>query len=213
MLLKWIVCQVSRNQRAAFSRAQRQWSALRSVGGFCGQVGGWNLKEAGQACILGLWADQKTYGHFMEQVHDGIVESSGQRRTYGAGSVLLIDALLDIEGTRPTLDAALADGGLLRVADCLLKPGRAAHFIEMQRTVWNPRMADAGGMLAGAFGLVQGQADHYLVFTLWKDEGVHRSYVERVLPTLQQRAKITDDLRQIRGYAVNVELGWRVPAV
>lgn len=210
MLLKWIVCEVAEEDREAFSVAQRSWAALRSVDGFLGQVGGWNVKSAGQACIVGLWADVGAYERFMREVHDSVFETSGQARTYRTIQVLLVDVLLDIEGSRPKLGAVLGDGGLLRVADCVLHPGRAAHFLEMQTSVWNPAMAAAGGMLAGVFGSVGREADHYLVCTMWQDVGVHQAYVDKILPALQERAAIGLDLRHITGHMVEVEPSWRV---
>ena len=209
MLLKWIVCDVADENREAFSLAQESWAVLRSVEGFLGQAGGWNLATPCQACIVGLW-DAGAYERFMQHVHDGVVESSGQVQTYRAIEVLLIDMLLDIEGSRPDLGQVLGDGGLLRVADCVLNPGRAAHFLEMQTSVWNPAMAAAGGMLAGTFGSVRGEADHYLVCTLWQNAGIHQAYVDTVLPGLQERAEIRLDLRRITGHIVVVEPSWRV---
>jgi hypothetical protein len=212
MLLKWIVCDVADDDRAAFSRAQASWAALRTVEGFLGQAGGWNLAVPGQACIVGLWADVGAYERFMRDAHDRIVESSDQGRTYRAIRVLLVDVLVDIAGSGRALGTVLGDGGLLRVADCVLNPGRAAQFIEMQTSVWNPAMAAAGGMLAGAFGCVRRETDHYLVCTLWENAGVHQAYVDQALPVLQARAEIGLDLRRITGHIVTVEPSWRVPA-
>lgn len=210
MLLKWIVCDVADDDRAAFSKAQASWAVLRTVDGFLGQAGGWNTKVPGQACIVGLWSDAAAYELFMRDVHDRIFEGSGQVRTYRAIRVLLVDVLLDIAGSVPTLGSVLGDGGLLRVADCALNPGRAAHFEDMQTTVWNPAMAAAGGMLAGAFGCVREEADHYLVCTLWENAAVHQAYVDKFLPALQARAEIGLDLRRITGHVVAVEPSWRV---
>lgn len=210
MLLKWIVCDVGEGDRGAFSEAQASWAALRSVDGFLGQAGGWNLKVAGQACIVGLWASVDAYERFMREVHDRVFETSGQGRTYRAIKVLLVDVLLDIEGSGSNLGSVLGDGGLLRVADCVLNPGRAAHFRQVQASVWNPAMAAAGGMLAGVFGAVRSETDHYLVCTLWQDVGVHQAYVNEVLPRLQERAEIGLDLRRITGHVVRVEPAWRV---
>lgn len=210
MLLKWIVCDVADEDREAFSLAQQSWAALRSVEGFLGQVGGWNFKEPCQACIVGLWADVGAYERFMREVHDRVFETSGQARTYRDIKVLLIDVLLDIAGSRPHFGPVLGEGELLRVADCVLNPGRAAHFLEMQTSVWNPAMAAAGGMLAGSFGSVQDEADHYLVCTLWQNAAVHQAYVDNVLPALQERAEIRLDLHRIAGHIVETEPSWRV---
>lgn len=82
MLLKWIVCQVSEEQKESFSEAQASWKKLSDVPGFLGQWGGWNLKEPMEACILSLWSDQESYQTFMSQIHDRIFLNSNQEATY-----------------------------------------------------------------------------------------------------------------------------------
>ncbi|MBC8105023.1 MAG: DUF4937 domain-containing protein [Anaerolineae bacterium] len=49
MLLKWIVCEVPSDRRAAFDLAQREWRAIATLDGFCGQLGGWSASHADRA--------------------------------------------------------------------------------------------------------------------------------------------------------------------
>jgi len=211
MRLKWIQCEVSQNHRDAFAVAQQAWRRLKTVDGFCGQIGGWDLKNPSLACVLGLWSNEYAYRRFMNDVHDGIFNTSGQQETYSKIDVLLAEVLIDIPGTRSHITAALADGQLLRVADCQLLPDRDDHFMVMQRSIWNPAMAATGGMLAGAFGQVADQTtSHYLACTLWQNETVHKRYVQSILPTLQRRAELDQDLRHISGYFVRLEPAWCV---
>lgn len=74
MLVKWITCQVTEENRASFSKAQEQWKSLSSCEGFHGQMGGWNACNLTEACIVALWEDKQSYHTFMNGYHDTIVE-------------------------------------------------------------------------------------------------------------------------------------------
>lgn len=93
MLLKWIICRVPEEWRAAFSTAQAGWGALRGVDGFGGQWGGWNAQSPEEACILALWRDEAAYQHFMDAVHDSIFVQTEQRRTYESIAVTRYDQI------------------------------------------------------------------------------------------------------------------------
>lgn len=210
MLLKWIICEVPENNREAFANTQQDWRKLKTVAGFLGQVGGWDSREQNQACILGFWADAQAYAAFMEREHDLIYGQSGQKGTYVASHVVQVEVLFDIDGTHQKMQSAINEAEVLRVADCKLKTGREEHFIEMQKSVWNPAMAKTGGMLAGAFGIVLNEVDRFLVTTFWRDEAAHQAYVKNPLPALQVKAKIREDLQNIEGRVVRLNSTWRV---
>jgi heme-degrading monooxygenase HmoA len=212
MLLKWIRCTVPAQSRPGFSRAQEQWSALSDVAGFRGQVGGWSVADPSVACILGLWRDRDAYGSFMRDVHDRICECSGQERTYESSLVVLVEELRGMPGGRPAIDEAVATAGFLRTADCQVKPGRSASFLEAQRSVWAPGMKAAGGMLAGSFGAMDGSEPRYLVATLWADESSHARYVQRDLERLRERAGVDADVEKIEGTFVRLNPDWTVVA-
>ncbi len=97
MLMKWIVCEVSPDQQAAFSEAQQAWSALSGAPGFLGQLGGWD--QAGRACVVGFWQDAAHYRRFMATLHDPIVDASGQANTITSCSVRLSEPLEDIRAS------------------------------------------------------------------------------------------------------------------
>ncbi|MFD8081716.1 DUF4937 domain-containing protein [Kitasatospora sp. NPDC059722] len=219
MWIKWINCRVLPGGREDFADAQREWAAIADQPGLVGQVGGW---EAGgeRAHVLGVWADEKAYTAFMEVRHDEIVtaasaERSGRRDGEGpepgswqVTSVTTGASVLDIPGEAAGLDDALARGTALRVADCHLHPGRAEHFLDAQRRVWNPAMAAAGGMLAGA--VTRLADDRYLVATLWTDANAHQRYAERDVPALRARADVAADVRALTGLALPLEADWQV---
>ena len=65
MLLKWIACTVSAETLGSFPAAQEQWRELAGVGGVLGQIGGWDLRAEGTACVISLWRDAHSYQVFM----------------------------------------------------------------------------------------------------------------------------------------------------
>ena len=77
MIIKLVSCEVKPQCREQFACGQEAWGALREVDGFCGQTGGWNQSDPGQAVIVGLWRDVTTYARFMSEIHDPIVERNG----------------------------------------------------------------------------------------------------------------------------------------
>ena len=201
MIIKWIVCEVTAEQRAAFSEAQAGWSALSGVSGFLGQLGGWD--QDGRACIAGLWRDREAYRHFMTAVHDDITDGNAQEGTYTASRVALFDSVMAIQA-----GLSGAEGGLLRVADCRVLAGREEHFIQVQREVWNPGMGGAPGMAGGAFA--RGEGSRYLVLSRWADHAAHASYRAERFPELRSRAGAGQDLDAITGYRVALEPAWEV---
>lgn len=210
VLLKWIRCEVPDQSRRAFSVAQEAWSALRGLPGFIAQVGGWCVADSSTACLLGAWRDRSSYDAFMRGAHDEIFDASGQRKMYRSGSVALVAELLPMPGDCASIGEAIGGASLLRVADCTVHPGRAESFIEAQRTVWQPGMAAAPGMLAGSFGCVEGADDRFLVATLWTDQAAHDGYARDMLPALRSKAAVDRDARDVRGTQARLEPAWRV---
>ncbi|MFB7472964.1 DUF4937 domain-containing protein [Kitasatospora sp. NPDC056184] len=203
---KWISCEVPPGDgRERFSAGQRGWAAIGDQPGLVGQVGGW---DRGCARVLGLWEDAVAYGRFMRERHDAVVGASGQGGTYAAIETADGAVVLEMPGDAADLPRALETAALLRVADCRLRPGRTAHFLDVQRRVWAPGMAAAGGMLGGVVTRLAPR--RYLVTTLWSDPAAHRRYAAERLPALRERAAIEDDLRTLDGRPVPLEPAWTV---
>lgn len=213
MLLKWIVCAVPTESREAFSRAQTIWRELEPAPGFLGQIGGWNVADPTQACILGLWRDEAAYRNFMENLHDPIFERGGQRGTYAGISVLACRFVFDVPGSLDCVTVALGRAKVLRVADCILKPNRNESFLKRQQTVWNPGMKQAPGMLAGVLGQVRDAENRFLVVTAWTDLSAHQAYVTERLPRLKDLARVETDVERLTGKIVALEDGWNVQTV
>ncbi|BAJ26319.1 MULTISPECIES: DUF4937 domain-containing protein [Kitasatospora] len=215
---KWIGCRVPVAARGRFATAQAAWPAIGDQPGLLGQVGGWD-PDGGGALLLGLWADEGAYLRFMRDRHAAVAADSRRsaderhgRAGSGAGYTAIDAAagevVLDMPGDAAGLPQALERAALLRVADCRLAPGRGRHFLDVQREVWAPGMAAAGGMLAGV--VVRLGEDRHLVATLWSDPAAHRRYADRHLPALRARAVPEDDLRSVSGGALPLEPAWRV---
>lgn len=210
MLIKLIQCDVYSKHRDTFARGQREWRALRNVEGFRGQIGGWNADDPNQAVIVGLWRDQPSYEHFMRDTHDRIFASNGQEGTYQASSILLCDRELDIVGSLTSISDAVEAGGLIRLARCLVRPDRREHFTDVQKTIWNPGMGAAGGMLVGVFCRVRGDEAEFLVCTVWRTEEDHSRYRATVVHDLRARAEVEKDCESLQGTIVRVEPTWAV---
>ncbi|MFF2956067.1 DUF4937 domain-containing protein [Kitasatospora sp. NPDC057965] len=202
---KWIGCEVPEGGRGRFSDAQRAWAAIGDQPGLVGQVGGW---DGGCARVLGLWADEEAYGRFMRERHDAVVAASGQGGTYTAIVVGAGEVVLQMAGDAVDPRDALETAALLRVADCRIRPGRAGHFMDVQREVWAPGMAAAGGMLGGVVTRLDPQ--RYLVTTLWSGAAAHERYAAEQLPALRERAAVTDDLQALTGHLLPLEPAWTV---
>jgi heme-degrading monooxygenase HmoA len=210
MLGKWIVCEVAEEKEDRFSHAQEQWSEIAGLDGFLGQVGGWDARTPGRACIAALWADPKQYRAFMAGPHEDVVRESSQAATYDAIAVALFDVIGVMPGRCDSLNRALALGAVLRVADCAVRDDRREHLVEVQRSVWMPGMARADGMLGGVFGRVRGADARYLVATLWQDKEAHARYVAECLPRLRAEAEVERDVERLEGHLVHLEPPWRV---
>ncbi|MBO1416583.1 DUF4937 domain-containing protein [Streptomyces sp. FH025] len=201
---KWIDCRVRPGARAAFAAGQRRWAAIADQPGLVGQVGGWSPAD-GRALVLGLWADEPAYERFMGERHDAVAETAAQRDTWTA---IRVAAGPVVQTVPISLPDALEHAELLRVADCLLRPGRADHFLDVQREVWSPGMAAAGGLLAGT--VTRLAADRYLVTTLWSSAEAHAAYTAEVFPGLRARADVPADVETLTGHVLPLEPSWRV---
>jgi hypothetical protein len=210
MLIKWIVCEVAESSKERFSDAQQQWAEVAGLDGFLGQVGGWDVKTPGHACHVALWDSLEQYQTFMAGAHDAIVRKNAQADTYDAIAVALFEAVWEMPGQGGDLARALALGTVLRVADCAVRDDRRGHFLEVQRSVWIPGMAQAEGMLGGVFSQLRAANTRYLVATFWGDREAHARYVSECLPRLRAQAEVERDVEPLDAHLVQLEPSWRV---
>ncbi|MFD9354634.1 DUF4937 domain-containing protein [Streptomyces sp. NPDC060031] len=204
---KWIGCSVPVAARGRFTVAQRAWAAISDQPGLIGQVGGWD-PATGRAHVLAFWSDAESYGRFMRERHDTVFAESGQQKSYTAIETATGETVLAMAGDTGDLPVALESATLLRVADCRLLPSREEHFLEVQRSVWAPGMAAAGGMLAGT--VTRLDEHRHLVTTLWSGADAHAQYVTSHLPALRSRAALADDLRSTTGHVLPLDPAWRI---
>ncbi|WP_282200144.1 DUF4937 domain-containing protein [Collibacillus ludicampi] len=210
MIMKWIVCKVNRDSKEEFSQAQEQWAALYEVQGFLGQIGGCNLRQPLEACIISFWKDHASYQNFMSRIHDQIFYKSNQKQTYNSITIALCESILDIPGTYGHILTSLGKGTVLRIADCTLYKDRIKHFIEAQKDFWNPGMSNANGMLAGVLNKVLGIPNRYLVATLWTDEIFHQNDLETMVPVLQERSQYKKIIESIDEKIIQLQDSWTV---
>ncbi|HDX9578603.1 TPA: YdbC family protein [Bacillus pseudomycoides] len=204
MLIKSIICKVSDEKKELFSAAQEQWSDLKSLDGFYGQIGGWDESEA---CILSLWENMKMYQSFMNESHDKIFYDNNQESTYTSCETELYQSLFDITDT--SFIEALAHGSFLRVAICDVKQESEKQFLHMQETVWNPGMARAEGMMGGVVGKSL-SSKRYIVLSVWKDVAAHKQYVKEMFPQLQHIANPSQQVLHMEGKQITLVSSWSV---
>ncbi|MCX5377802.1 DUF4937 domain-containing protein [Streptomyces sp. NBC_00091] len=204
---KWIGCTVPGAERGRFDSAQRAWAVIGDQEGLVGQVGGWD-PDTGHARVLGLWSGAGAHDRFMRERHDAVYAGSRQADSFTGIETAAGETVLEMAGETSDLSRALETAGLLRVADCRLLPGREESFLEVQRRVWGPGMAAAGGMLAGV--VTRLAPDRHLVTTLWSGPAAHERYRTEHFPSLLARAGLAHDLRSTAGHLVPLEPAWRV---
>lgn len=204
MLIKSIICNVSDKKKELFSVAQEQWSELKGLDGFYGQIGGWDESEA---CIVSLWENMKMYQSFMNESHDKIFNDNNQESTYTSCETELYQSLFNITET-PFVEA-LAHSSFLRVAICDVKQESEKQFLHMQETVWNPGIARAEGMMGGVVGRAL-SSNRYIVLSLWKDANSHKQYVKEILPQLLHTANPSQQVLHLEGKQTALVSSWSV---
>ncbi len=210
MFFKWIVCHVPLEKRDSFSLAQTKWVELATIPGFVGQLGGWDLLSKNDACILGIWQNQKSYQVFMDQHHDLIFVDNKQGDTFKTIDVSLLQPICNMPGVLDNMRNGLEIAKIIRVADCMVRPEREEHFTEVQRKIWIPGMSEAPGLLAGSFNKVIGDGIRYIVTTLWISGESHELYVRNTLPFLSSAAAVGEDVQHITSRLVSLIPSWLV---
>ncbi|NRR21421.1 YdbC family protein [Brevibacillus sp. MS2.2] len=152
MLIKWITCKVTENQKQSFSHAQAKWRSVEDIKGFLGQVGGWNQHRPLEACILTVWESREHYQSFMEKDHDPIFHQTGQSQTYEAISVQLFSKLTDSD------DRQLLDGL------------ESAQVLRVVCGSENNVLAKAGAEPGGIVGQSLKDSQQYIAATLWNND-------------------------------------------
>ena len=211
MLLKWIVCQIKKQDHDAFSTSQEGWSGMAKEPGFLGQCGGW--KDAKMACVLGLWTDAEAQRKFLvEGSHDSILSASQQGKVLQSWTTTLLEQRFPMPGQFPNLQVALSAApatAFLRVADCWVPPEQNDAFLEAQKSTWLPAMQKAKGMLGGAF--CADGVGRFMVVTLWHSEKHHQAYAEDDLPKLLKRVREKEAVpHRLKGYAFPLQPSWTV---
>lgn len=212
MLVKWIDCDVSADNRTAFSRAQERWTGLATSRGFLTQAGGWDLGSR-HAIVVSIWKEAEAYQAFMQHQHDDFVAANRQQDTYRSCRTSLFEELLEMHGSSDRqFSECLDQGAVLRAADCELHPGRAGHFEQAQAS-WATAMREAG-MLAGLFCKLSGSSepDRYLVLSLWRSLTEHERYQQECVPRLRANTSVETDVASLRGSIVPLEPTWLVLA-
>ncbi len=210
MIVKLIDVCVNAEYRSRFAQGQRAWDALKGEAGFRGQIGGWDSRDTDRARIVGLWSDLAHYNRFMKEVHDPIFELNDQKGTFESTEVSIWDTLFEMPGIFDSLQPAIQQAQLIRIARCDVLPDRVEHFTRVQREIWTPGMTETGGMTAGLFCTAQADPSRFLVCSFWKTPADHQRYLDGPFPALRRRAQVERDCERVAGSLTHVEPGWIV---
>jgi quinol monooxygenase YgiN len=146
----------------------------------------------------------------MQHIHDDIYRRSDQKQTYLSISVTLFKDILAIPGSATDFLSALSQGSVLRVTVSHVFPEQRLTFEQNQRTIWNPGMAEAGGMLSGVCAQAIADSSRYLVASLWSDAQAHQAYLQTAFPLLRERAQLPQSIQHIEGWVIQLEKSWQV---
>ena len=210
MYIKWIICRVKKNERQQFSEAQEKWERTSNADGFIAQTGGWDLQNKNEACIISFWENKELYEIFMRDLHNEITRDNKQAKTYNEIFVEYFAGIFNMDGESSTLKEAVQKGYLLRIADCIVRPGKVKHFEKMQSEIWLPAMRESKRMLGGTFSKNENNNFRYLVSTLWDTIRNHTNYSKYKLPLLRDQANVTTDISEISGRKISIVNAWKI---
>ncbi len=88
MYIKWIICNVDSNKKTEFAIAQESWNKTKKSKGFIAQIGGWNVNNSDEACIVSFWKNKSALDKFMKEIHNVIFKKNNQIKTYETITVL-----------------------------------------------------------------------------------------------------------------------------
>jgi len=210
MYIKWIVCEVKDSFEKEFSIAQEQWIETQNSVGFIGQVGGWDLNHHKTACIISFWKNENALNLFMKNIHDKIFFNNSQSKYYNSIKVAYFNSVLKMVGKFDSLTDILNNGKVLRIADCIVREEKTAHFEAIQKKVWIPGMKKSQGMLGGEFSKSTANASGYLVSTFWDSIQNHEKYVKENLPKYKNESNLNHDIIKIIGRNIRLVDSWKI---
>jgi heme-degrading monooxygenase HmoA len=210
MYIKWIVCKINKDNKEAFSNAQKQWLKSSDAEGFIAQAGGWDLNNDGTACIIAFWQSKEHLDNFMIELHDEIYDASRQAETYEPLEISHFNSLLTIESKSSSITEAIKKGRLLRIADSHIKPIRLDHFEKAQKKVMLPGMKGSDGMLEGNFSKAADDSPRYLVSTFWDSIEHHSYFANNRLPNFRLQANVSKDVTDTVTRKVLLVESWKI---
>ncbi|MDB2386038.1 DUF4937 domain-containing protein [Shewanella sp.] len=218
MIIKYICCQVKDAMQPTFSKGQTCWQRTADSAGFIAQTGGW---QANHAHIFAVWKDKASIDTFMEYDHDPIAEAADQQASYRHLTVSYWQKIIDIPShytaTSPAssddktkVTTMIARSAFIRTALCKLDPDNIDGFIDEQRTLWNPAMSAAKGMLGGFLLRSSRQDNQFLVVSFWSSQAHHQDYVDHDFKNIKPRAHDRPQPNNLDGNKIDIVPQWQV---
>lgn len=212
MIIQYTAYSVPASEQRMFSYRQQDQN-IENVKGLLGRIGGWNIKNPLEACMLTFFRDMDAYQAF--QQHHGAMDSIDQNQSTNRFSLIesrVYQKKIDIFGhLQEQVFAPMKEcGHLLKIGTCQIKEERRDDFLLMQQSIWNLGMANAPGMTTGLFAESVQDASQFLIVTRWKNRGDYQAFEEHVLPQLLNWAYHEQVEEQFQGRLIRLVHEWSI---
>ena len=210
MYIKWIVCDVKEGKKQEFTLAQDKWIKTADAEGFIAQVGGWDLKNNSEACIISFWDNKDFLENFMNDLHDTIFDKNKQADTYNSIDISHFVDRLNIEGRSDLLRNAIKTGKSLSIADCNLNSEKSVHFEKVLKEIWTPGKKRSEGMPEGIFSKSSNNNLRYLVLTFLNSIENQNNNVLNMLAAYGNKTTISDDITKMKERVIKLVDSWQI---
>lgn len=210
MIIQYMVYAVPVSDKRIFSYRQRNWKKIEIPEGLLGRIGGWNIKNPLEACMLTFFRDLDAYQAFQEQSSADLFHPPESSSRFALTESHVYQKKIDIFGLmNEQVFASLKEcGQLLKIGTCQIKEEKRDDFLLLQQSVWNLSMANAPGMTTGLFAESVQDTSQYLVLTRWKNRGEYQAFAEHVLPKLLNWAYNEQVEEQFQGRLIRLVNEW-----
>ena len=210
MYIKWIICDVKEDKKQEFTLAQDKWVKTADAEGFIAQVGGWDMKNNSEACIISFWKNKESLENFMNGLHDTIFDKNKQGDTYNSIVVSQFVDRLNIIGSKNLLKNVIKTVKSLSVADCYLNSEKNVYFEKVLKEIWTPGMKRSEGMPGGVFSKSSNNTLRCLVLTFFDRIGNHNSHLINKLNVCGNKEIIGDNLTKMEIRKIKLVDSWQI---
>jgi len=205
MLLRAVYSRVPYSHRKEFDRTQQRLCRDYRTPGYEVQIAGWNLAEKDEACILGVWEDERAFFHFMES--SAMSSDSDSQQLMHSSQISMWSPTHNFTGV--TESAPSFQDQVVRIVQITVMAGRQEHFRDTLDHVWEPGMTDAGierGIFLEPAGAEEDNRN-FLIVGQWEQWAHARFYLTN-FGELLNKARPDLDVAALEGRVMELEPDW-----